>query len=263
MTTFSRAWTDAYLGLPANTEDARKGASRIRDLKADIEERMLVDHSWAGDTKDGAHLKVTLYPRDTDPATIEAGTVYAKIVGTGVGADIELFYKSKNGVITQLTNTGAASGGSTFTGSIILVGRQDNMAPSYLDCDGSPYSRTTYATLFNTIGTTWGAGDGVNTFNVPDMRGRVPVGMGTGTGLTNRAIAVKFGEETHVLTQAEIPDHGHPLGAQTGSVGAGEVAYQGASAQNHIGGVGPNAALQGLAHNNMQPSIGMRYVIKT
>lgn len=46
----------------------------------------------------------------------------------------------------------------------------------WLLCDGSAVSRTTYPTLFAAIGTTWGAGDGSTTFNVPDMRGRVPAG---------------------------------------------------------------------------------------
>jgi microcystin-dependent protein len=52
-------------------------------------------------------------------------------------------------------------------------------APSgYLDCDGSEISRTTYADLFTAIGTTWGVGDGVNTFNVPDLQGAFLRGAG-------------------------------------------------------------------------------------
>lgn len=51
----------------------------------------------------------------------------------------------------------------------------------WLECTGAAVSRTTYATLFAAIGTTWGAGDGSTTFNLPDMRGRTAVGAGTGT----------------------------------------------------------------------------------
>jgi microcystin-dependent protein len=51
----------------------------------------------------------------------------------------------------------------------------------WLECDGSAVSRTTYADLFTAIGTTWGAGDGSTTFNLPDMRDKVPIGSGTGT----------------------------------------------------------------------------------
>lgn len=46
----------------------------------------------------------------------------------------------------------------------------------YLECDGSAVSRTAYPALFASIGTTWGAGDGSTTFNIPDLRGRVAVG---------------------------------------------------------------------------------------
>jgi microcystin-dependent protein len=51
----------------------------------------------------------------------------------------------------------------------------------WLACDGSAQSRTTYAALFGIVGTTFGAGDGSTTFNLPDLRSRVPVGAGSGT----------------------------------------------------------------------------------
>lgn len=51
----------------------------------------------------------------------------------------------------------------------------------WLLCDGSAVSRTTYATLFGIISTTYGTGDGSSTFNVPDLRGRMAIGTGTGT----------------------------------------------------------------------------------
>lgn len=60
-----------------------------------------------------------------------------------------------------------------FAGSSIPTG--------WLACDGSAVSRTTYAALFSAISTTWGPGDGATTFNVPDKRGRVAIGDGTGT----------------------------------------------------------------------------------
>jgi len=74
---------------------------------------------------------------------------------------------------------------------------------SWLFCDGSAVSRTTYSALFATLGTTFGVGDGSTTFNVPDMRGRAPIGVGTGTGLTARALAATVGTETHLLTGAQ------------------------------------------------------------
>lgn len=58
-----------------------------------------------------------------------------------------------------------------------------NLPTDYLWCDGAAVSRTQYASLFAELGTVWGAGDGSTTFNLPDMRLRVPVGAGTGRGL--------------------------------------------------------------------------------
>ncbi len=66
----------------------------------------------------------------------------------------------------------------------------------WLACDGAAVSRATYATLFAAVGTTHGAGDGVTTFNVPDLRGRVPVGAGAATAVTTaRSAGQQFGVE--------------------------------------------------------------------
>jgi microcystin-dependent protein len=67
-------------------------------------------------------------------------------------------------------------------GMIVASGRTS--VNGYLHCDGSALSRTTYANLFAAIGTTFGAGDGSNTFNIPDFVGAVPRGAGTSTGYT-------------------------------------------------------------------------------
>jgi microcystin-dependent protein len=87
-------------------------------------------------------------------------------------------------------------------------------APSgYLLCDGSAYSRTTYANLFSAIGTTWGAGDGLTTFNVPDSRRRAIIGSG-GTvvsGLVSNTTGSVGGEELHTTVVAEMPTHNHGI----------------------------------------------------
>lgn len=80
---------------------------------------------------------------------------------------------------------------------------------NWLICDGSAVSRTTYATLFVVVSTTWGVGNGTTTFNIPDLRGRAPIGVGTGASLTARALATNYGEENHVLTTAELASHTH------------------------------------------------------
>ncbi len=86
--------------------------------------------------------------------------------------------------------------GVSPTGTIQLYGGA--AAPSgWLTCDGSAVSRTTYAALFTAVGTTFGSGDGINTFNIPDLRGRAPIGSGTGSGLTPRTLGATDGTETH------------------------------------------------------------------
>ena len=76
----------------------------------------------------------------------------------------------------------------------------------WLLCDGSAVSRSSYSALFDVIGTTYGAGDGSTTFNVPDLSGKVIIGV-SGT----HALGTSGGEETHTLLTAEIPAHTHEV----------------------------------------------------
>jgi len=84
-------------------------------------------------------------------------------------------------------------------------------------CDGTAYSRANYGQLYNVLGgaaSPWGQGDGATTFNVPDLRGRAPIGAGQGGGLTSRVLAQIGGSELHTLTISEMPNHGHGLNWQ-------------------------------------------------
>lgn len=82
-----------------------------------------------------------------------------------------------------------------------------SVAPSgFLLCDGSSVSRSTYAELFDVIGTNFGQGDGSTTFGIPDLRGRVIVGTSE-----NHSLAETGGEETHQLVSSEIPVHSHGI----------------------------------------------------
>lgn len=78
----------------------------------------------------------------------------------------------------------------------------------YLLEDGSAVSRTTYADLFAAVGTTYGAGDGSTTFNLPDSRGRASVNK-SASDTEFDTIGEKYGEKTHVMTVAEMPAHTH------------------------------------------------------
>lgn len=93
-------------------------------------------------------------------------------------------------------------------GDIMMSGRSTPRI-GFLQCDGSAVSRVVYANLFTAIGTNFGPGDGLTTFNIPDYRGRSPMGDGTGPGLSPRAIGDSLGEELHVLSVAELAIHTH------------------------------------------------------
>ena len=84
---------------------------------------------------------------------------------------------------------------------------------TWLICDGTAISRTTYSALFSLVGTAYGAGDGSNTFNVPDLRSRSPIGYNTAsiTGRSTRAIAASGGEEAHQLSEGELEQHSHVI----------------------------------------------------
>lgn len=136
----------------------------------------------------------------------------------------------------------------------------------FLDCDASAVSRTTFADLFAAIGTTWGAGDGSTTFNVPDFRRRIAVGSGgSGTGTLGNAVGNTGGAETHTLTLAESPAHSHTASNanSSGALGGGPAP----AGSNNGGGAATSSATDsqggGGAHNNMQPSAVVKKCIKT
>jgi microcystin-dependent protein len=111
---------------------------------------------------------------------------------------------------TVLLGTGAWGAGF-FPGFVAEFGGT-SPPPGWLLCDGQAYSRSTYNALFNALGgsnSPWGQGDGYSTFNVPDLRGRATIGAGGGAGLTYRPAGQKGGEETHLLSVAELASHTH------------------------------------------------------
>ena len=155
---------------------------------------------------------------------------------------------------------------SVETGMIIEYGGIDTQIPSgWQLCDGSAISRTTYADLFTGIGTTYGVGDGSTTFNLPDLRAKNPMGVndssldnGEDLSLTTRNRADTGGTETIVLITDELPSHrhgGHRGGSQNTDSGAGVLVVN--SGSTNVNATGGNTA-----HNNLQPSTTMNYLIK-
>lgn len=157
------------------------------------------------------------------------------------------------------------AGSSADTGAI-QIWPTDTPPTGWLLCDGSAVSRTTYSDLYALIGTTYGAGDGSTTFNLPNMKGKVVAGKDSGQTEFD-ALAETGGAKTHTLTTAELPAHAHSTPGLTGWPAVGS----GAGWNGWAGGQNPfvtertatNNAGSGTAHNNMQPYIVLNFIIKT
>lgn len=151
------------------------------------------------------------------------------------------------------------SGGDTIPiGSVMPFAKVDSTSPlmsDWLLCDGRAVSRTIYSELFSIIGTTYGAGDGNTTFNLPDVKGRVIVGQDEADD-DFKILGAKIGEKEVTLTIAQMPSHsGHVVGNLTTAQAQTGTGVIGTSNPEDIGG--------SEAHNNIQPSIILKYYIKT
>jgi microcystin-dependent protein len=109
--------------------------------------------------------------------------------GTGVLSGLKVINQSSDyvPVTSNLALQSAIQGGQTQPVPIVPAGSviawSGSSAPSgWVFCDGTAISRTTYAALFAVAGTSYGVGDGSTTFNVPDLRDRLPLGKGTNNG---------------------------------------------------------------------------------
>lgn len=210
--------------------------------------------------------------------------------------------KANQSDLTALTATVSTKADQSTVNSIaaVPVGAvlpfAGGSAPSgFLLCFGQAVSRTgTTAALFALLGTTYGAGDGSTTFNVPDLRGRAVAGkdnMGgtaanrlttAGSSVDGATLGAPGGAQTHTLTVAQIPSHDHggntandgthahsinggsnisgnafpSVLATTSGNGFGTIAGGGAHAHSI------SAQGGGGAHNNVQPTIVLNYIIK-
>ncbi|WP_430391816.1 phage tail protein [Dyella sp. 20L07] len=143
------------------------------------------------------------------------------------------------------------------------------------DCDGSLLSISDNEALYTLIGTTYG-GDGQRTFGVPDLRGRIPVHMGTGAGLSPYVLGQIAGYESITLTTGQTPAHTHTVSANT------TLATTGTPSGNQLGAISGDtlytsditgltpvpiaSTMIGIAggsqpHDNTMPTLTMRFCI--
>lgn len=164
-----------------------------------------------------------------------------------------------------------------FVGEIRLFAGSFAPAGWFL-CDGTAVAIGDYQPLYALLGTRFG-GNGTTTFGLPNLCGRVAIGYGQGTGLTNRPFGMAGGENSHTLTLAEMPVHGHALnvanqpattpvpgtGVTFGNVDSAHSFYIDTS-QETTGSIdlGTNAVSttgSGGPHANIMPILGLNYII--
>jgi microcystin-dependent protein len=158
-----------------------------------------------------------------------------------------------------------------FIGEIRAVGF--NFAPKgWALCDGQLLPINQNQALFSLLGTFYG-GDGRTTFALPDLRGRTPVHMGSGPGLTARAVGQAGGAERVTLATSELPKHTHALNASAGAAAR-------TSPKGYVNAVTQRPSYGGLAtapttmnkqaigvtgggssHENMAPFLTVSYII--
>lgn len=163
-----------------------------------------------------------------------------------------------------------------YIGTIMMFA--GNFAPrGWALCDGQLLAISSNQALFSILGTTYG-GDGRTTFGLPELRGRAPIHVGSGPGLTTRRLGERGGEESVILNTAQMPAHNHaatgkilakeegdaedPSGnyvAGTGTVAFGtqaDIAMHDGSVEVAVGNNGGS-----LPHDNMPPYMGVNFII--
>jgi microcystin-dependent protein len=200
-------------------------------------------------------LGATILTRAEDLFSIESKTGYV--------------YVKKNGEI--INDYQRMGGAEPFLAQMNFFGF--NFAPNgWYKCEGQVLSPFTSSALFSLLGTYYG-GNGSTTFNLPDLRGRVPVHYGQGGGLSLYNLGDMGGTELVSLTTSEIPSHSHTITASTapGSSPKSNALFVSANAEgiNSFHGSADttmNAAELADAgssqgHNNMQPSLALNLCI--
>lgn len=267
-------------------DDISTGDDQMRDDKKAIRERMAIDHYWLsvenGESELGYHKTLHLVDQlteseDTDTLFNLGGDLYWHDTSDN---QIKLTYNGRlnSAKFGNLSNIPADAGlippanGAAPPGAM-LMWLTDTAPTGWLLCYGQAVSRETYATLFAVIGTTFGTGDGSTTFNLPDLRGRIPLGQDDmGGSSANRVtdsdadtIGGADGVESVTLTAAQsgLPAHTHTVGKVNNNDGGSGGIQQAAAANTTTQNTGSvSAADASEAHTNMPPFLTVNYIIK-
>jgi len=171
--------------------------------------------------------------------------------------------------IAGIVQTGSAQ--NYYVGEIRIVAFS-TVPTNWMECNGQTLQISSYTTLYNAIGTTFG-GDGITTFALPNLNGRIAVGAGQGSGLSSYSLGQSGGQSTVTLTVNQIPSHSHTLMADT-AAGTSESPSGFGIAKNAAGiplfaatptgsmlSVAVDSTGGGQPHNNMMPYLGLKFII--
>ncbi len=160
-----------------------------------------------------------------------------------------------------------------FIGEIKIFG--GNFAPmDWATCDGQTMSIAQHDALYSLIGTTYG-GDGTTNFKLPDLRGRIPIHMGTAPGMTPRYIGQPIGTEQETLNLNTMPAHSHSLAGSLNAAhsndpngrvlgtctGEAKIYTSSTGAQVTMNQNSVTSAGSESAHNNMMPALCLNFII--
>lgn len=156
-------------------------------------------------------------------------------------------------MFNEFIDNGGCNSSSRMIGEIVPYAGSTSPQSTLLMCDGQSLLRADYPELFSVIGTLYGSADATH-FNIPDLRGRTLIHQGGGY-----TIATPVGEATHVLTIAEMPEHSHRYAYNPGAFTASITAVNSSDQNNHT--TDTSLVGSGEAHNNVQPSMPISYLI--
>lgn len=165
---------------------------------------------------DAAAERVDMMENSVQVSVVNTFTLNTSSAGGGNGHNNMSPYLTMNYIICLQGSFPSREGYGdpySYTGEIKMFA--GNFAPNgWLFCDRSSLPISGNEDLFSLIGTTYG-GDGMSYFNLPDLRGRAPLGLGQGPGLSNYITGQTGGTETAILYQNHIPMHSHTLSQHT------------------------------------------------
>jgi microcystin-dependent protein len=239
---------------PTGNLAATNAQAALAELQADIDTRQVSSAELTAIDNISPAKGTTYAGNGSAPAAFVVGADYTTpIADAAQTVGLRYAFVQPIGVILPYGGTSAPTG--------------------WLLAYGQAVSRTTYAALFAVYSTTYGVGDGSTTFNLPDLRGRVPAGQddmggssanrltnpGTTTGgIDGDVLGGTGGAETHQLTIAQLAAHGH-----TETRPSSTVSLQAGGSGFSLGATGTDTGSTGgdVAHNNVQPTIILNYII--